>query len=76
MPAGAAVKQLRKNHLLPGGKHHASEGVVVVVVVVLVVVVVGVGVWTPLETLKRHLISCPKRSKSDREKYLMLFLKP
>ena len=71
MPAGAAVKQLRKNHLLPGGKHHASEGVVVVVVVG-----VGVGVWTPLETLKRHLISCPKRSKSDREKYLMLFLKP
>ena len=49
MPAGAAVKQLRKNHLLPGGKHHASEGVVVVVVVVLVVVVivgVGVGVVT------------------------------
>ena len=44
MPAGAAVKQLRKNHLLPGGKHHASEGVVVVVVVLVVVVIVGVGV--------------------------------
>ena len=25
LPAAAAVKQLRKNHL-PGGKHHASEG--------------------------------------------------
>ena len=49
MPAGAAVKQLRKNHLLPGGKHHASEGVVVVVVLVVVVIVgvgVGVGVVT------------------------------
>ena len=64
MPAGAAVKQLRKNHLLPGGKHHASEGVVVVVLVVVVLVVVvvvgvgvGVGVWTPLETLKRQLTS-------------------
>ena len=60
MPAGAAVKQLRKNHLLPGGKHHASEGVVVVVVLVLVLVLVvgvGVGVWTPLETLKRQLTS-------------------
>ena len=54
MPAGAAVKQLRKNHLLPGGKHHASEGVVVVVVVVLVVlvvvVVVGVGVGVGVVT--------------------------
>ena len=46
MPAGAAVKQLRKNHLLPGGKHHASEGVVVVLVVVVVSVGVGVGVVT------------------------------
>ena len=44
MPAGAAVKQLRKNHLLPGGKHHVSEGVVVVVLVLVVVVIVGVGV--------------------------------
>ena len=51
MPAGAAVKQLRKNHLLPGGKHHASEGVVVVVVlVVVVVVIVGVGVGVGVVT--------------------------
>ena len=49
LPAGAAVKQLRKNHLLPGGKHHASEGVVVVGI--------GVGVWIPFETLKRQLTS-------------------
>ena len=54
MPAGAAVKQLRKNHLLPGGKHHASEGVVlvvvVVVIVVVVVVIVGVGVGVGVVT--------------------------
>ena len=32
--------------------------------------------WTPLETLKRHPISCPKLLNCDREKFLTWLLKP